>query len=265
VERTASGSRKLTRKEVKYIAGAARDGGSVNDREAQCLREILRYKGITDEAKQYLRRYLRMSLVYRGERDVMPMSDQFEANSTQVIESASRIPVQFTLPDEPFNVYKFSYLSLIAKLLREGAITQFGYSGKSHGVYISKRDCLMIDYVEGRPNYLVHSTLVHEATHGVQDVFDWDADRGHSEAAAHLAQAVWLLFQGKPLSGRLAKPEFADLANAIYNSAASVQGKGTITTADVGEADYKRMRTLLNKVPSYNPVTKHRKKSGDIL
>lgn len=261
-QETGRGERKITRAEAKRIAYAARDGRQVTEREDACLQTILGYQGITPEAKRYLHRFARMSRAYRGERDIWPMSDTLERQKIQVIQGASRIPVQFTLPDKPYRVYKFETFNRIAKLLSAGLITLFRYKGKSHGVYHSKADCLMFDY-HGREAHEKNATIIHEATHAVQDVLDWDGDRGHTEAASHLTQAVWLRVHGKPLEGRLAQPGIGDIARQIHQHIASVRDRNQVLTFRISSTGYQGIRKVLKT--AYRIEEPAAKKSGDTL
>jgi hypothetical protein len=199
-----------------------------------------------------------MSLINRDERWIFPMSDLEEARNIQTIYAASQIGVEFTLPDKLYFRYSFSVFNLLGQLLTLGDLTQFKYRGRSHGVYFPSRDCLMVDYFESRPAHEVNATVVHEAVHAMQDVYNNDADVGHLESAAHLAQAVWLLRQGRSLYGRLEREAIADVANAI-SERADRQG---YVRALVTDSEYQAIRETLS--PPYR-ISDTITMSGDIL
>ena len=117
---------------------------------------------------------------------------------------------------------------------------------------------LMVDYFESRPAHEVNATVVHEAVHAMQDVYNNDADVGHLESAAHLAQAVWLLRQGRSLYGRLEREAIADVANAI-SERADRQG---YVRSFVSDSEYQGTRETLS--PPYR-ISDSITMSGDIL
>ena len=130
---TQENIKQLTREEVRFIIIAARDHGVVTEREDQCLYNILNYIGIANDAREYLRRFLRESKVNKGKKEIIPMTSNFEKQKIQIISQASRIPVQFVLPKRADCVYKFSEFKVIAGLLDRGDISMFAYKGDAYG------------------------------------------------------------------------------------------------------------------------------------
>jgi hypothetical protein len=266
VKYTTQGEGKLTQltcTEVKHIIGYAGDGGVVEKRENQCLYNILDYIVISAKAKMYLNRFLEIKKSHRR-NTIIPVSDSLEKMKQEVVSQASRIPIHFILPDEPAFVYKFSYFHTIARLLEAGLISMFTYTGGNEGncgFYTSRKDCLMY---RANPYYSEDSVIIHEATHAIQDMMDWDADRGHTEAAAHLAQAVWLLIKtpDKPLPSLLGSSAISNTAKRILSKMPSINGDKLVTIA-ITQKEYDNIREALKL--AYNIIEPAAKKSVDEL
>ncbi len=265
VRYTTQGEGKLTYTEVKRIIGYARDGGVVENSEDQCLYNILHYIGIFYEAELYLSRFLKMKEIHK-KNTIIPVSDSLEKMKQEVISQASRIPIQFILPDHPHFIYKFSYFHTIARLLDHNVVSMFTYTGGNKGncgLYTPRQDCLMFKL--NPEHYSVDSVIIHEATHAIQDMMDWNADKGHTEAAAHLAQAVWMINKNsdeKSLPNLLGEPAILLTAKRILSKMPSKNGD-KLVTVEIKQIEYDGIREVLKR--AYRIDEDAAPKSGDKL
>lgn len=219
---TILGEPSLNRREIKLLIYAALDRDKVSGREIRCLRKILDYEHIRNDAHRYLVNFMWLSAMFYERHWIFsPMPSWIEEQQINVIADASQIPLQFTLPDKPNYIYYFRSLETVARLLRAGLMTQFYYRRPgvtNPGFYSFYSDSLAFSEHAAVNQHEHKSTVVHESTHTLQDMFGWSADIGHKEAAAHIVQAVWLLRHRKLLHGRLAKPAISDLAEQMTDA-----------------------------------------------
>ena len=107
--------------------------------------------------------------------------------------------------------YAPSFYPRVARLIEHGNIELWGYYAASNeevftdsplGLYQSGKNVLSVQLNRQKLGY---STLVHEATHAIQDMWDMKADVYEVESAAHIAQGIFLRAIGEPLYDRLTK------------------------------------------------------------
>ena len=218
---TQPGEWRLNRREVKLLAWAVKadrvERGELSNREGRALLHVLDYRGLRGDAARYLVNYLWLCKAYEGKKDITPIPSWIESHHVQLVRDASAIPVQFTLPDRPYFIYQFRSLATIARMMTGGFITSFYYTQalSGPGGYNPYADCLLFNDSGDFLQFQRNSNVIHESMHAVQDLHQWNGDMGHKEAAAHLAQAIWLVLKRKPLTNRLASPAISDLAEEI--------------------------------------------------
>lgn len=229
----------------------ARDG-ALSDKEAVGLYPVLDYRGILPEGRRYLWRYLILLNEVRRRAKVpeaalaMPLSDADEQANVALLQKAALLPIRFSLPDQPGMIYSFRRLGTVARVLRHGGVEQYRFLAanvEGHGMYSRLGDFLALEYVARRPVHLRQSTVVHEAVHASQDMAFAGGDLGHTEVAAHLAQAVWIAHAGKPFptEGRLAHAVFQDTAEEL----AGRDDWADIAWVKIDEGTYADLRTAL--------------------
>ena len=228
-----SAGEKINAAEMAKIVKAAVNQKKVSATAKADLKLILSKGKLTDLAKEKVKEFLRdnKQLVGTGLKKVVETIYGF-ANVEKIV---FRDPIN-GLHYEPKH-YKY-----IAGLVSDNDIDVWQYTKEGSsalGSYVSSADNLFISVGQHKTDLQRQSTIVHEATHAIQDKTNVQITRWDAEAAAHIAQAVMLLTHksdGSLLYNRLKKP-------AIRNAAEKVLEKKKISA--LTEKDFKATYEVL--------------------
>lgn len=186
----------ITKGEVSSIINAALDKKKVSNTEKNDLTKILKKANLDEEAQAEIKKWLNRSIRFlKGEEK------EKVAATVRKSKNVSRIMFK-----DPLNGvhYEMRHYQEIAELISDDDIDVWEYSAinkkdGTKGMYMSNSDNFFIGKglhgPEGDPGAgeKRESTIIHEATHAIQDKTNVKLWRLDAEAAAHIAQAVMLL------------------------------------------------------------------------
>jgi hypothetical protein len=136
--------------------------------------------------------------------------------------------------------YKPGDYADIGDLISEGKIPVKLSEGKIKGAlafYQLEANCLNLTSTTAPLNRPEHwSTIVHEATHMIQDKKKWRMTQGEMEADAHFAQALFLHYKGSQLSTGY-MPSFGEAAT--YFASGNTRDFKKLATKMIFEAGVK--------------------------
>lgn len=237
---------------VLKIIRAALDKKRVSKTEKNDLKRILSDVPLTDKARDKLEEFSARTITHlKGKRKL--------AIAEIISDPSLTRKIKFKFGP---NHYKPADYGYIAQLVRDDDIDVFTYRydedtgfSKSYGLYSSGEDDLFVADLRGsRTTIQRWSTIIHEATHAIQDKQNKSILVRTAEAGAHIAQAVMLMTMDaggvKDLYGRLKKP-------GILNAARKVYAGESLTAADAEAA-----RTVIDQ-SSYYGSKSHKLTSMD--
>ena len=224
----------IDRKEAQVIYQVGVLGGlddTVTKSELRDLRVIVGYSWTGPKACRYLvEEVLKRKNMRAEQRNRVRNDSAFVEAVVGILQSkTSHPPKGFSVThDGSRHEYTAEQYLEIAGWVRDGSITllSYDYDGEqdalkrqSRGVHMSNKNWLAIN----RKNKYWKSTVVHEATHAIQDWHNVDGTVGDWEVAAHLAQAVRVIQAGgarhlQKASSRLGKEALASTAQAIVSA-----------------------------------------------
>ena len=219
-------------KDVAKIIQAAMDGKKVTRKERRDILLILKEAPMTTEAKSKLKDFAYTRFAYLGPNESTSIA-KIVGNTTYTQF------INFTFGENSYVPSDYAY---IAKKIRDCEIDVYTYnysedvSKETFGIYNSLEDELYVADLRGdRTPIQRSSTIIHEATHAIQDKQNKALQVQHAEAGAHIAQAIMLLTIGggstDMLYGRLKQPGISDAASKVYNSGNS-KHRGVLDKSD---------------------------------
>lgn len=222
-------------KEAQVIFECGIVGGlddSVSKKELHDLKFVLGYRYTGPKAKRFLvKKVIARKNLRAEQRNKVRNDPAFRSTVLAVLKSPkSHHPGGFSVRHAGGRfVYKSDHYWKISQLIGAGDIDliSYDYAGdtdvlrsRARGVHNSNKNHISIN----RSNRFWKSTLVHEATHAIQDWYNIDGKVGDWEVAAHLAQAVRIIkvsggtSQLAKASKRLAQDPLRKTATAIVKS-----------------------------------------------
>ncbi|WP_425617373.1 hypothetical protein NA78x_001048 [Anatilimnocola sp. NA78] len=211
--------KKINGSEMATIIRAALDKKVVSANEKTDLRKILEHADLTDKARERVDEFL--------SRSFKLLKGAARKKVVQTIYGAGNVK-RICFRDPVHGVhYEPRHYEEIASLIADDDIDVWeyevaeGYTGKKPlGYYNSSDDNLFIRKVN-RTALQRQSTIVHEATHAIQDKSNVKLPRRDAEAAAHVAQAVMLLTVDpteESLYHRLKRPNILGAARKVLTA-----------------------------------------------
>jgi hypothetical protein len=239
----------INAKEMANIIRAALDKKRISPQEKRDLKKILLHGNLTDKAREKVNEFL--------SRDIKYLRGNARKRVVETIYGSGNVKrICFRDPINGLH-YEPRHFEQIASLVSSDDIDVWEYTvsdeyegKKPLGYYVSSDDNLFISKGRHANNTQRNSTIVHEATHAIQDKTNVQLTRWDAEAAAHIAQAIMLLTlkpDGSELYNRLAKP-------AIRQAAEKVLEKKAITA--LTEKDWKKTYKALKKAYPTNDKVK---------
>lgn len=201
-------NRVISKDEIQAIIEAARDSvrtrrhGSVDDviteTEARDLEKIRDFALLSFTARDELNQFIKDR---EKERDPSKRRKLTEEESNRVAGTLRELGAKVAFEDPVFKVqYNSENYNKIASRIRSGDVTVYVYeyiaddfyAGRARGLYNSGKNNL--SYTNQKEFRRTWSTILHEATHGIQDiVINQNMRVWHAEAMAHLAQAICII------------------------------------------------------------------------
>jgi hypothetical protein len=242
-------------KDVANIIRAAMDGKVITKTERRDILLIIKESPMTTESRSKLQDFMHTRFKYQS-----PTAKECK-DIARVLEDTNHTRfINFSFGDNDYVTTDYAY---IAQKVLNGDIDVYTYSysedtsSPKHGVYNSLADELYIaDLLDSRTELQRYSTIIHEATHAIQDKQNKSLLVRQAEAAAHIAQAIMLLQVGagstKLLYSRLKEPGIRDAALKIYNT------KSGKRRAVLTENEQSKALEVIDKSKAYGGRSKNR-------
>lgn len=247
-------SHPLDARDISRILRAALDAKKVTRRERRDLQKILNFAILSSKAESKLNEFCARRLRYaRGNQrsavaNIIAHSDSvryidFEIDGIRYVPSDYAYIAKKVANDD-IDVYLFNY--------QEDRDVQ----GKVFGLYNSLEDELYVADLQGERSAVQRrSTIIHEATHAIQDKKNTGLKVREAEAAAHIAQAIMLITvaggSDRLLYSRLKQAGIRKAAFKVYNEGAKQRGR-------LSKAERDEAKEVIDASNFYGPKSKNK-------